>query len=93
MHRLRVQDPQLKVRQREQVVPVPEQSVLSREQPLGSTTGNFISAPRVPCFSFTAEVGRGNVVISDFLTATAVVFACCESVPCKCPDIKMNHSA
>ena len=54
------------------------------QMPWSTTT-----APRLlPWFSLTAEDCRTNAVISDYCTATAVVFDYRGSVPCKCRNRK-----
>ena len=43
----------------------------------------LLSVPWLPWFSLTAEACHANAVISDYCTATAVLFAYCGTVPCK----------
>ena len=43
----------------------------------------MITVSRLPWFSLTGETCCANAAIYDYCTATAVVFACCGSVPCK----------
>ena len=59
VHRLRVQDPWLKVLQQEQVVAVQEQPVLLQEHPV------LVHCTTQTVFSLTAESCRENVVIYD----------------------------